>query len=722
MLDTLFLSVLNMSVTAGIVILVVILARLFLKRAPKIFSYVLWAVVLFRLICPFSFESVIGLMPVNKTPIPQDIVYSKEPQIHTGLPIVDQVVNPMLPAPKHMGVSVNPLQVWFLVGSIIWAAGILVMLIYSMIQFAVLRRKVTGAALLRKNIYAADHADSPFVMGFIKPKIYLPSSMEAAEKEYIIVHEQCHISRLDHITRILAFTALTIHWFNPLVWLAFILSGKDMEMSCDEAVMKKMDSDIRAEYSRSLLRFAAGRKLITATPLAFGEGDIKSRIKNVMKYKKPMLWVSAAAIIAVICVTAVLMSHSKTEPKAEPKQESLLVEAEEVSLERLWENRTEYVGNNAAVGNILFELPFPENIHYKNFELKTKEPPYEIIIHFEGEEEVLKMESDDEEQTETIMMNVRNIDSAKLEKNARVLFSLIGNVEKITFSISRKDAGALTSSYMRNAYAELFARTAEYEEFQAVFDEIFYAGKSNTPVPDKKTDDLPKKLTYDEAVTLAIFSKGDAFLEGECIAEGHIILGYDDSDTDKTKIYALTMIGWYSFENNMFVKVSGSGVIPAVVTLDRSNKVEIEYPLDGGGYNTSIRELFPEEYHARIFEHADADLESLKKQERKYAEEYLAKIGRDAKIEDEDNPAYRTSLTDAGVSIEVSNNLEVFYKTHGYYPSFIGTYERLENGVRMVYEMSYHKNEDEIRFTKYKYDTKETVEQFVINAKTGEMK
>lgn len=721
MLDTLFLSVLNMSITAGIVILVVLPVRLLLRRAPKIFSYALWAVVLFRLLCPFSFESVIGLLPGDKKPIPQDIVFSTEPQLNTGLPIADQAVNPMLPIKSNAGESVNPLQIWVFAGSVIWAAGIIVMLLYTMVQLVLLRRKVIGAALLRDNIYIADYADSPFAMGFITPKIYLPSSMEPAEKKYILAHEQCHIRRWDHITRVLAFTALTIHWFNLLVWLAFVLSGKDMEMSCDEAVMKRMDFDIRAEYSQSLLRFAAGRKRITGTPLAFGESDIKGRIKNVMQYKKPMFWVSAAAIIAVICVTARLMSHSKTESKAEPKEESLPVEAEQGSLQRLWENRTEYVGNNAAVGNILSELSFPDNIHYKNFELKTKMQPYEIIIHFEAEEEILKMESNDK-QTE-IVTNVRNIDSAQLERNVRVMFALIGNVEKITFSLSQKDGGAFTSSYMRNEYEEYFANTAAYEGFQTVFDKIFFDKESNTPASDAKTDaSIPENITYDEAVVLALTSRKNSFLEGECFAEGHIILGSDDSSADKTKIYALSMIGWYGFENNRFVKVSGSGVVPVVVTLDRSNKVEAEYPLDGGDYNASIRELFPEEYHARIFGHTDADHESLKKQEQKYAEEYLAKIGRDAKIEDEDTPMYYTLLTDAGVSVEVSNNLEVFYKAHSYYPSFIGTCERLENDVRMVYEMSYHENEDEIRFTKYKYDTKETVEQFVVNAKTGEMK
>lgn len=303
-MDELFLSVLNMSITASLVIFVVLLVRLPLKKAPKIFSYALWAVVLFRLICPFSFESAIGLLPMNKIPISPDIVYRNEPQINTGLNVIDNAVNPMLPIPNNIGESINPLQMWIFVVSVIWAIGILAMLIYSILHFVRLKQKLIGATPLRNNIYLADHISSPFVMGFIKPNIYLPSSMAEAEQAFIIAHEKYHIKRFDHIARILAFVTLTIHWFNPLVWLTFALSGKDMEMSCDEAVMKKMKTDIRAEYSQSLLRFSTGKKIITATPLAFGESDTKDRVKNVMRYKKPMLWVMVLALIAVavLCV------------------------------------------------------------------------------------------------------------------------------------------------------------------------------------------------------------------------------------------------------------------------------------------------------------------------------------------------------------------------------------------------------------------------------------
>lgn len=710
MLDGVFLSVLNRSITAGIVILVVFLVRFLLKKAPKMFSYALWAVVLFRLICPFSFESVIGLLPMNKTPISQDIGYQAHPQIDTGIQGIDNSINSILPAPPETMTSVNPMQIWIAVGSCIWLMGMAVMLSYSIIQYVRLKRKLVGATPLRDRIYLADHISTPFVMGVIKPDIFLPSSMAETEQGFIIAHEQYHIRRLDHIARILGFAALTLHWFNPLVWLAFLLSGRDMEMSCDEAVMKRMDTDIRAEYAQALLRFAAGRS-IAPTPLAFGEGDTKGRVQNVMKYKKPALWVSVTAVIAVICIGVGLMGNHKTEQMSK--------ETGSVSMGNLWENRTEYVGNNSAVGNILLELSFPDNMQYKNFELKTKEKPYEIIVHFEGINDIFESVDDDGERTETIL----NTDLKQMEENARIMFSLIGNVEKITFSVNRKAGGTFQNQYIRNEYEELFAKTVSYEGFQRVLAGILDTRNTDSPADDKAPGTgAEKDKIHEQAVVSALTSAGSRYLEGECFAEGHIILGYDDSDETRTKIYALTMFGWYGFENNNFVKVSGSGVIPAVITLDNDNHVEIEYPKDGGDYKVSIENMFPAEYHSRIWDSNDnssSDREELSRQEHQYAAEYLSKIGRDAKISDTADFAY-TPLTHAGISVDVSNELlENFYKQHSDYPHFIGTRERLEHGVRMVYEMSYEKNQEEIKFIKYEYDTKEIIEQFTVDAKTG---
>lgn len=311
MSDGIFIQIFNMSFTASFVIIFVLIIRLLLKKTPKIFSYVLWSVVLFRLVCPFSFEGAWSLLPVNSNPIATDIAYAQTPRINTGITAIDSAINPMLPAATPYA-SVNPLQIWAFWGKNVWIVGIAALLLYSAGSLARLRRKLVGAVKLRENIYLADHIMSPFVIGVIRPKIYLPSTLSEQEQSYIILHEQTHIRRFDHIVKIVAFFTLVVHWFNPLVWVAFILCNRDMEMSCDESVMKQMGADIRREYSSSLLCLATGKRIITGAPLAFGEGDTKGRIKNVMNYKKPvMLIVLVAAVIVIVAFSGLMVNPAR---------------------------------------------------------------------------------------------------------------------------------------------------------------------------------------------------------------------------------------------------------------------------------------------------------------------------------------------------------------------------------------------------------------------------
>ena len=317
MLEKMFLQVLNMSYIGGIVIVFVLAARLFLKKAPKIFSYSLWAVALLRLLFPISFESMISLIPVNPEPISSDILYTNVPQVDTGIPGVDYIVNSSLPAGTVHG-SVNPMQIWVNIGAILWVVGISILLIYSLVSLIRLKRKLKNAINDRDNIYLLSGLGTPFVLGIIRPRIYLPISLSKSEKDCILLHEQTHIRRFDHVFRIIGYLTLCIHWFNPLVWIAFFVSGRDMEMSCDEAVIRKLGDGVKKEYSSSLLSLTAGRGPLRATPLAFGEGDTKGRIRNVMNYKKPVFWVIIIAAIGIAALSFGFLSN--------PKNETLTVE------------------------------------------------------------------------------------------------------------------------------------------------------------------------------------------------------------------------------------------------------------------------------------------------------------------------------------------------------------------------------------------------------------
>lgn len=306
-MDKLFSAVLNMSLTGSLVILPVLLVRLLLKRFPKIFSYALWSVVLFRLLCPLSLSAPVSFLKVLK------------PEIRVATPGTTVVsflpgdVPAFSEAPSGREIPVQPSQENKPVDRAsfvpaLWLSGVAVLGLSGLGQYLRLRKKLVDAVPLERGIYWADHIDTPFVLGVFRPKIYLPSNLPAQELPYILAHERHHIRRFDHIWKLLAYCALCIHWFDPLVWVAFVLAGKDMEMSCDEAVIRQLGPQIRADYSASLLRLATSKKSIAVTPLAFGQGDTKGRILNMAKWKKPKVLVSLLCFLvcgAVLVACAV---------------------------------------------------------------------------------------------------------------------------------------------------------------------------------------------------------------------------------------------------------------------------------------------------------------------------------------------------------------------------------------------------------------------------------
>ena len=326
-MSNLFSQVLNMSMTGSVVILLVMLARLILKRAPKIFSYALWSVVLFRLLCPVAFTSPVSVLNALKPEVQEasestSVVYFLPAEVSQNLDFT------FVPAENQSGTegvkageSEHTHLDLITVISYVWIIGTGTMILYSVLQYIRLKLKVVGAMAYRGNVYRADYIDTPFVMGIFSPKIYLPSDVPMNERKYIIAHERHHIRRCDHIIKLLAYFSLCIHWFNPLVWVAFILAGKDMEMSCDEAVIQKMGSQIRADYSASLLRLATHKKIIAGMPLAFGEGDTKGRVMNMAKWKMPKLWVSLICLLmcaTILVACAVNPEQEDTSSNQEP--------------------------------------------------------------------------------------------------------------------------------------------------------------------------------------------------------------------------------------------------------------------------------------------------------------------------------------------------------------------------------------------------------------------
>jgi beta-lactamase regulating signal transducer with metallopeptidase domain len=308
-----------MSLTAGIVIVLVLLARLPLKKAPKVFSYVLWAVVLFRLLCPVSFSSNFSLLNMLISPtvtngsityFPTDLVHSENLQAEPPLPVTGQTNNENLIEGEQQP-TYDPLDAPMEIAAYLWLFGVAGMLTYSMDSVKILKKRLKSARNTGGNIYEADHLKTPFVLGLFRPRIFIPSGFKAEEKSYIIRHERAHIRRFDHIIKPFAFLVLSIHWFNPLVWIAFVAMSTDMELSCDERVIKEMGIDIKKAYSTSLLSLATEKRIINGSPLAFGEGNVGGRIKNELNYKKPAFWVIAVAVIAVMSVGIGLLANPR---------------------------------------------------------------------------------------------------------------------------------------------------------------------------------------------------------------------------------------------------------------------------------------------------------------------------------------------------------------------------------------------------------------------------
>lgn len=373
-MQLIFLTIVDMSIMASVIILFVFVLRFLLKHMPKVFCYALWLVVLFRLLCPWKIESNFSVIPNSLRGVPQELALEEANHIsftetisstyeaigdamNGGLEILQVKTNS-----EQLGnngyVPAFHFEVWLLFFGYVWLFGALVMLVIGIVQEIKLRHSLVGAlkleyqdvllsqgneSLLHKNdrVYLSDYVDTPFVMGILFPKIYLPSTISEEEKRYILLHEQYHICRGDHLVKRLYFIALCLHWLNPLVWLAFSLAGKDMEMSCDEAVIKKLGEETRTLYSQLLLNFATGKQHFVGTPLAFGEGDTKSRIKHLLTWKKQNIWILSSVTFLLFVLAVIFLFSPKT-------------------------TETRIMGANYSKGTIVYERPIPPEIFYND--------------------------------------------------------------------------------------------------------------------------------------------------------------------------------------------------------------------------------------------------------------------------------------------------------------------------------------------------------------------
>ena len=313
-----FLKLLNLSISASWLVLAVLVLRLVSKRSPKWMNVLLWGMVALRLMLPFSIESALSLIPSAETLSPEVVQFDPAPTITSGVELIDNAVNPSLSESFAAAplASVNPLYVWTYLAGWVWLIGLGVMLLYALVSYLRLRRRVSVSLCVQENIYLCDAISSPFILGVVKPRIYLPSGLDEVQRQNVLSHERAHLARRDHWWKPLGFALLAVYWFNPVLWLAYALLCRDIELACDERVIRTMDESAVKTYSTVLLACSMPRKAVITCPLAFGEVGVKERVRNALRYKKPAFWVVAASVAVCVVVAVCFLTNPPTDTDA----------------------------------------------------------------------------------------------------------------------------------------------------------------------------------------------------------------------------------------------------------------------------------------------------------------------------------------------------------------------------------------------------------------------
>ena len=616
-MSNIFLTVLKMSITSSYVIVFVLIARLLLKRCPKIFSYMLWGVVLFRLLCPISFESKLSFIPNNSIsdgsininkPLINYIDYSSENLSKYTYEEENSTDNIKTNQINTSNNAKNPIHI-ISVASKVWIMAISIIIFYSSYSFIKLKKHLKCSRLIRENIYENSDIDTAFVLGIINPKIYIPKGLSTSEEQYILAHERIHIKRNDYLIKIIAYIALIIHCFNPLVWLSFILMSKDMEMACDEAVIKEIGSEIKKEYSMSLLAFATEKKAFGITPIAFGEGEVKSRIKNVLNYKKPRFWITIISIVVVIIVGVGLMFNPI-------KADESLLDINKV-LEEISISSKVIISGNEKGAYILPGDVFSKNIkkgieNWSEDNIKLPDDVTEdITVYSDGQNEYKLGFYKEMPQTVKVSCD-NNIKYYKTEVNAydAALFVkslssyyLEEEVVKIITNGRKTNKTSYNDSPYYTDYLELNilnTRYYIYKDKNKYYLEIPYVAIYEIKKEDyesaKKYFKEPQenKDLIEELVCKIIEEDGGGYIKEDILIVTPKIFGYY-SEENKLKVFATVFISNYSLNDNILEFESGGMSSYAITYGNDENGAyvleELKRALDGGLLVSSIREF-----------------------------------------------------------------------------------------------------------------------------------
>ncbi len=684
-MNTLGLTFLNTAVQASYLVLALVLVRLIFKKAPRKLLCALWALVGLRLIFPFSLSSVFSLLP-SRTPVAasSDVggLY-----VQSGLPMLDHAVNTVLqtaaaPTAPTQAVAEQTAINWGSVLTVVWLCGVCLLALYAIVSYLRLRLQVREAVKAEDGVWLCDKISSPFILGVVRPRIYLPSDAAEGDRPLILAHERAPLKRRDQLWKPLGFVLLTLYWFNPVLWVAYVLLCRDIELACDERVLQEQGSEIKKAYAEALLRCSSPKHLVRACPVAFGETGVKGRIKSVLNYKKPAFWVILLALIASAVVAVCFMTIPKERAPAVvtvlntgSDSKAVTVQPESVSLDR-------------------------QTLRLKVTYVNTGDQPIEA--------------------NETVWM-LREADGAYAPLEVR------NNDWDTTLRFQLPAQEQQTYNYTPSAFCDCTAPGAY--RFQAHFrfaDEpensyphlLWFDFKITSPEEPNALVPLPDGM--DQAIhEVLLADNAEGYWGGECATEGHVVYGCEQNGITWT-VYLYHGFERYGFINGYFTDVSGHWSV-AVLTMELRDAgficKQIDYPRDGSENASSIKRLFPKKLEHRALNPTQSDSDEVTRQCEAQAGAYLKTIGREAAVV----PYHQLNLQLPNLTAEVSNKLtNELGRMEGLYELTLGTREQLENGVRYVYRTSYLEAQNELLFTKERYDTQEVVESYLADATTGE--
>lgn len=677
MTEAIFLKVLNLSITASWLVLAVMVFRIVFRKVPKAIHVFLWALVGIRLVCPFSFESMLSLIPSAET-VPQDIVYAQTPAIHSGVAILNSTINPILQnnfAPEPWE-SVNPLQMVLFVFQNVWILGIIVMISYACISYWRVKHRVRESIPMGGNVYFCDKVKSPFILGVLHPHIYIPTNLQESESVYVIAHEKAHIKRLDHIWKPLGFFVLTVYWFQPLFWLAYVLLCRDIELACDEKVIDELGVESKKPYSMALLNCSVSRRNIAACPLAFGEVNVKNRIKSVLNYKKPGFWLIVIAVLISAGIVAAFLTDPVTTDVGKITQEKgyYILEQNEyeftatIPKDVLTEEAFTNEGQTFKTDEVIVYSTDTTNIYLKHVMLSNESEEYlNLIFDFSYHD---------------------------LDRNSLVLLPYVKSDKGYTFTIRLKSEDLADSmviydqvlsitghgpeeQFAIGAYTEIVKNAWKYMSIKLVANELFY--RQEVPASQASEEKMDKLLelflnkTVMERFSTEHSEENYRFIDIE-------VLNIEKKAKEIT-VYAWVLYEEYSYNGEVLGECGAH--IPVAIRVQQAGDfyelIEFWQPEDGNQYADSIRKKFPQELHRKALDSQRYIDKQMKKSEEAvnsfYATNISGKVYRGEEVVYGTRPIDSFVYTDKTMPVFVLEKANLHLLTNDFpEPSILSSY------------------------------------------------